>query len=100
MARKASNSRPLCCRGLKYRPSCFIDESIRSVPIPILAVQTLVENAVKHGIAAKQGPGWVCVKAQALRITSRRRRRSFGSRTPERLKLRLTRISFSRARPG
>jgi two-component system LytT family sensor kinase len=29
--------------------------------IPILSIQPLVENAVKHGIAAKAGHGRVCV---------------------------------------
>jgi LytS/YehU family sensor histidine kinase len=41
--------------------------------IPILSIQPLVENAVKHGVARKQGRGRVSVKAEkvpaGLRVT-------------------------------
>jgi len=50
-----------------------VSESSLGVTIPILSVQPLVENAVKHGVASKLGPGCVVVKAQAedgfLRVT-------------------------------
>ena len=41
--------------------------------IPILSLQPLVENAVKHGVAMKGGPGRVAVRAHCtdgfLRVT-------------------------------
>ncbi|MGC2656762.1 MAG: histidine kinase [Bryobacteraceae bacterium] len=50
-----------------------IGESALPVMIPILSIQPLVENAVKHGVAAKAGPGRVVVRAHknhdSLRIT-------------------------------
>jgi hypothetical protein len=36
-----------------------IDESTRRVRVPALSIQPLVENAVKHGVAARSGPGFV-----------------------------------------
>ena len=52
-----------------------IDEEVRSARIPTMVVQTLVENAVKHGIAATRGPGRVEViaslKNDRLRIEVR-----------------------------
>ena len=33
------------------------------VPIPVLSIQPLVENAIKHGLAMQSGPGYVRVKA-------------------------------------
>lgn len=41
-----------------------VSESAGRALIPILSVQPLVENAVKHGISAKQGRGRVCVRAE------------------------------------
>jgi two-component system, LytTR family, sensor kinase len=50
-----------------------VSEAALPVMIPILSVQPLVENAVKHGIAGKTGPGRVTVRAHTedgmLRIT-------------------------------
>jgi two-component system LytT family sensor kinase len=50
-----------------------VGDSVRSTLIPILSIQPLVENAVKHGVAAKQGHGRVSVRAEkvsaGLRIT-------------------------------
>ena len=40
-----------------------LDDSVQSVTIPAFAVQTLVENAVKHGIERKRGGGRVTVAA-------------------------------------
>ncbi|MBC7924198.1 MAG: histidine kinase [Bryobacteraceae bacterium] len=36
------------------------------VLIPVLVIQPLVENAVKHGVANKSGPGWVRVTATVI----------------------------------
>lgn len=41
-----------------------VSESARSVVIPILSIQPLVENAVKHGIARKGGSGRVSLIAE------------------------------------
>jgi signal transduction histidine kinase len=46
---------------LQYR--CAIDPRVQEVRIPALVVQTLVENAVKHGVAAIRGPGRIDVDA-------------------------------------
>jgi hypothetical protein len=36
-----------------------VDAQAAQEYIPALSIQPLVENAVKHGVAAKAGPGWV-----------------------------------------
>jgi hypothetical protein len=47
-------------------------DDARNLLIPTMMVQTLVENAIKHGIAAVRGPGRVdvsgCVEAGVLRV--------------------------------
>jgi hypothetical protein len=40
-----------------------VDEAARAVKVPALSVQPLVENAVKHGVAARSGPGFVRLRA-------------------------------------
>ncbi len=52
--------------GDRLQTELIVSESARSTLIPILSIQPLVENAVKHGIAAKQGRGWVSVRADKL----------------------------------
>ncbi|HMJ60628.1 MAG TPA: histidine kinase [Bryobacteraceae bacterium] len=47
--------------GDRLETELIVSESARAVMIPILSIQPLVENAVKHGIAAKAGHGRVCV---------------------------------------
>jgi two-component system, LytTR family, sensor kinase len=47
--------------GERLETELIISESARAAMIPILSIQPLVENAVKHGIAAKAGRGRVCV---------------------------------------
>jgi two-component system LytT family sensor kinase len=47
--------------GERLETELIVSESARAVMIPILSIQPLVENAVKHGIAAKAGHGRVCV---------------------------------------
>lgn len=49
--------------GDRLETELVCSESVGATLIPILSVQPLVENAVKHGIAAKQGRGRVCVRA-------------------------------------
>ena len=45
--------------GDRLETCLSIPETARSALIPVLSVQPLVENAVKHGVAAKQGKGFV-----------------------------------------
>lgn len=59
--------------GDRLETELIVSEPVRGTLIPILSIQPLVENAVKHGIAAKHGPGRVCVRAEkvpaGLRVT-------------------------------
>ncbi|MEM1056888.1 MAG: histidine kinase [Bacteroidota bacterium] len=41
-----------------------VPDDLRDVPVPAFAVQTLVENAVKHGIEGKRGGGAVRIEAR------------------------------------
>lgn len=51
-------------------------DAARDRPVPFLLVQTLVENAIKHGIAERQGGGTVGIRAEVedgtlcLRVTN------------------------------
>jgi hypothetical protein len=49
--------------GDRLQTELDVSESASKVMIPILSVQPLVENAVKHGVASKIGPGRVVVRA-------------------------------------
>jgi two-component system LytT family sensor kinase len=59
--------------GDRLETELIVSESAHASLIPILSIQPLVENAIKHGVAAKQGHGRVSVKAEnvpvGLRIT-------------------------------
>jgi hypothetical protein len=50
--------------GDRLRAELDIDECARSVMIPILCIQPIVENAVKHGIAPRQERGRITLRAQ------------------------------------
>jgi LytS/YehU family sensor histidine kinase len=47
--------------GDRLETELIVSEEARAAMIPILSIQPLVENAVKHGIAAKAGRGHVSV---------------------------------------
>jgi signal transduction histidine kinase len=49
--------------GSRLTTTIDIPDSLRAVRIPILSVEPLVENAVKHGVAAKSGAGHVRISA-------------------------------------
>lgn len=49
--------------GDRLQTELDVSESALQVMIPILSLQPLVENAVKHGVASKVGPGRVVVRA-------------------------------------
>ena len=52
--------------GDRLKTELNISDSARHTMIPILSIQPLVENAVKHGIGLKEGAGLVCVRAQEI----------------------------------
>jgi LytS/YehU family sensor histidine kinase len=53
-----------------------IDAEALTVAIPVLSIQPLVENAIRHGVAARAGAGYVRVQIEcesdriAVRITN------------------------------
>jgi LytS/YehU family sensor histidine kinase len=47
--------------GDRLETTLVVDPEARAAMIPILSIQPLVENAVKHGISAKEGSGRVSV---------------------------------------
>ena len=49
--------------GSRLKAEIAVDPAALDVPIPILSVQPLVENAIKHGIAPSVEPGFVRVTA-------------------------------------
>jgi two-component system, LytTR family, sensor kinase len=59
--------------GDRLETELLVSESARSAMIPILSIQPLIENAVKHGISGKSGGGRVSLKAErnseGLRVT-------------------------------
>jgi two-component system LytT family sensor kinase len=52
--------------GDRLQTEIVVEEPAERSMIPILSVQPLVENAVKHGVAARSGPGKVRVHARTL----------------------------------
>lgn len=51
--------------GDKLRGSIAVPDDLRKIKVPPMAVQALVENAVKHGITPQRGGGEVLVTASA-----------------------------------
>jgi hypothetical protein len=58
--------------GSRLQVEMHIDEGAEEMPIPVLSVQPLVENAIKHGVAPRTEPGYVRIEAvlcgEGLRI--------------------------------
>jgi LytS/YehU family sensor histidine kinase len=50
--------------GDRLRVEFHVDDAALHVPVPVLSVQPLVENAVKHGVAPSAEPGYVHVRIQ------------------------------------
>jgi two-component system LytT family sensor kinase len=50
--------------GDKLKSEIDVDESAERALIPVLSIQPLVENAVKHGVAARSTPGSVRIRAR------------------------------------
>ena len=49
--------------GSRLRVETDVDPEAVDVPIPVLSLQPLAENAVKHGIAPRSGPGYIRIQA-------------------------------------
>jgi len=49
--------------GDRLRVAFEIEDAARAARIPAVSVQPLVENAIKHGISAREGAGFVGVRA-------------------------------------
>jgi len=49
--------------GPRLQVQIEIDDAALPVLIPILSIQPLVENAIKHGVSAKPGAGLLCLRA-------------------------------------
>ncbi|CAB1129749.1 putative Histidine kinase [Candidatus Hydrogenisulfobacillus filiaventi] len=55
--------------GDKLRYRIRLDPAVLNLPVPVLVLQPLVENAVVHGLAPKETPGMVSVTARLVRGT-------------------------------
>jgi len=51
--------------GERLRVSFDVVDSVKGSVIPTMMIQTLVENAIKHGVASTRGAGIVAVRASA-----------------------------------
>jgi two-component system LytT family sensor kinase len=49
--------------GNRLRVEIDVADDVREMPIPVLSIQPLVENAIKHGIAVSSEPGYVRIQA-------------------------------------
>lgn len=50
--------------GQRLRFDVDVDAATRAMPFPPLMLISLVENAIKHGIEPKAGPGWIGIRAR------------------------------------
>jgi two-component system LytT family sensor kinase len=50
--------------GSKLRTELDVDKSVLRATIPLLSIQPLVENAIKHGVASRPGFGFVRLSVQ------------------------------------
>jgi two-component system, LytTR family, sensor kinase len=41
-----------------------VDPAAAHIPIPAMSIQPLIENAIKHGLSAREGPGMVRLRAR------------------------------------
>jgi hypothetical protein len=57
--------------GPRLQTEIDVDDSALPILIPILSIQPLIENAVKHGLSAKAGPGTLSlrIRREADRIS-------------------------------
>jgi hypothetical protein len=50
--------------GERLHVELHVDDAALDVPVPVLSVQPLVENAIKHGVAPSAEPGYVHVNVE------------------------------------
>ena len=50
--------------GARLGTQLSVPDAVKSVPFPTMMLQTLVENAIKHGLEPKSGGGTIWVLAQ------------------------------------
>jgi hypothetical protein len=59
--------------GGRLETAVEVNDAALAVPIPVLSIQPLVENAIKHGIAQRTAPGYVRIhvshREDSVRIT-------------------------------
>jgi signal transduction histidine kinase len=71
--------------GTRLRTELSVPDALKSVPFPTMMLQTLVENAIKHGLEPKSGGGtiWVLAvdKAGQVSITVADDGNGFGTET-------------------
>jgi len=53
-----------CRLGNRLKVEFHVDDSVMQLPIPVLSIQPLVENAIKHGVAQRTEPGYVRIGAR------------------------------------
>lgn len=51
--------------GPRLRTSIDVDDAALAAEIPVLSIQPLVENAIRHGVAPRQGNGFVSLRIGA-----------------------------------
>jgi two-component system, LytTR family, sensor kinase len=52
--------------GAKLEVSVNVDDAALAVPIPVLSIQPLVENAMKHGVSLSSEPGYVRIQVASM----------------------------------
>src|SRR3546814_11719341 len=50
--------------GSRQEVQVDVPESLRATPLPPMMLQTLVENAIKHGLEPRTGGGTVWIRAR------------------------------------
>ena len=50
--------------GERLQVQVDVDPALRTLPVPPMMLQTLVENAIKHGLEPKPGGGTVWLRAR------------------------------------
>jgi hypothetical protein len=48
--------------GSKLRSEIEVDDQVLQAEVPVLSIQPLVENAIKHGVAPRPSPGFVRIR--------------------------------------
>jgi sensor histidine kinase YesM len=53
----------------RLRSEIVVPDQCRALEFPPLMLISLVENAIKHGLEPKPGPGWIRIEAEATDTT-------------------------------